>query len=71
MHWSSILCSFFQLVEKLSAVAPDGQTKVKVLGAIAKEHNIKWDSQLFEEKVSEPADDLLVRENCFPWWLAN
>lgn len=55
----------FQLVEKLSAIAPDGQTKVKVLNAIAEEHNIKWDSQLLEEKDSKPADDLLVRANCF------
>lgn len=55
----------FQLVEKLSAIAPDGQTKVKVLNAIAEEHNIKWDSQSFEEKDSKPADDLLVRLSCF------
>lgn len=51
----------FQVVEKLSAVAPDVQTKSKVLNAIAEEHNIKWDSKSFEEKESKPAEDLLVR----------
>ncbi|KAK9072009.1 hypothetical protein SSX86_008441 [Deinandra increscens subsp. villosa] len=47
------------LVEKLSAVAPDVQTKVKVLSDVAKEHNINWDPTLFEEKESKPPDDLL------------
>ncbi|EPS63330.1 hypothetical protein M569_11456, partial [Genlisea aurea] len=31
------------LVEKLSAVSPDGQTKTKILTMIAKEHNVEWD----------------------------
>ncbi|KAJ7973737.1 IST1-like protein [Quillaja saponaria] len=31
------------LVEKLSAKAPDGPTKIKILSDIAKEHNVKWD----------------------------
>ncbi|KAI7727186.1 hypothetical protein M8C21_026999 [Ambrosia artemisiifolia] len=47
------------LVEKLSAVPPDVQTKVKVLSAVAEEHNIKWDATSFEEKESKPPDDLL------------
>ncbi|KAI3754211.1 hypothetical protein L1987_53990 [Smallanthus sonchifolius] len=47
------------LVEKLSAVAPDVQTKVKVLSAVAKEHSINWDPTSFEEKESKPPDDLL------------
>lgn len=55
----------FQLVEKLSAVSPDGQTKMKVLNAIADEHNIKWEPKSFEEKDSMPTDDLLVSINCF------
>lgn len=50
----------FQLVEKLSAVAPDGQAKFKVLKAIAEEHNIKWDSESFELKETKPVNDLLV-----------
>ncbi|PWA80393.1 hypothetical protein CTI12_AA197460 [Artemisia annua] len=45
------------LVEKLSAVAPNIQTKVKVLSDIAKEHNIDWEATSFEE--SKPPDDLL------------
>ncbi|KAJ0495701.1 putative vacuolar protein sorting-associated protein Ist1 [Helianthus annuus] len=40
------------LVEKLSAVAPDVQTKVKVLSAVAKEYNVNWDPTSFEEKES-------------------
>ncbi|XP_024959072.1 rho GTPase-activating protein gacZ-like [Cynara cardunculus var. scolymus] len=47
------------LVEKLSAIAPDVQTKMKVLTAVAKEHNINWDPTSFEEKESKPPDDLL------------
>ncbi|KAJ0941791.1 putative vacuolar protein sorting-associated protein Ist1 [Helianthus annuus] len=47
------------LVEKLSAVAPDVQTKVKVLSAVAKEYNVNWDPTSFEEKESKPPDDLL------------
>ncbi|CAK9152752.1 unnamed protein product [Ilex paraguariensis] len=53
------------LVEKLSAVAPDGQTKIKILGAIAEEHNIKWDPKSFGDKESKPADDLLNGPNTF------
>lgn len=47
------------LVEKLSAKAPDGQTKLKILAAIANEHNIQWDPKSFGEKESTPYDDLL------------
>ncbi|XP_028794519.1 uncharacterized protein LOC114750142 [Neltuma alba] len=37
------------LVEKLSAKAPDGPTKMKILTAIAEEHNIKWEPKSFGE----------------------
>ncbi|KAK1437585.1 hypothetical protein QVD17_03379 [Tagetes erecta] len=47
------------LVEKLSAVAPDLPTKIKVLSAVAKEHNINWDPTALEENESKPPDDLL------------
>nr|XP_043627237.1 uncharacterized protein LOC122598815 [Erigeron canadensis] len=47
------------LVEKLSAVAPDLQAKMKVLSAVAKEHNISWNPTSFEEKESKPPGDLL------------
>ncbi|KAK1354858.1 hypothetical protein POM88_048114 [Heracleum sosnowskyi] len=53
------------VVEKLSAVAPDVQTKSKVLNAIEEEHNIKWDSKSFEEKESKPAEDLLNGPSSF------
>ncbi|CAI9100518.1 OLC1v1037639C3 [Oldenlandia corymbosa var. corymbosa] len=47
------------LVEKLSANAPDGQTKLKILTKIAEEHNIKWDPKSFGQSGIQPPDDLL------------
>ncbi|XP_059284388.1 uncharacterized protein LOC132037787 [Lycium ferocissimum] len=47
------------LVEKLSAKAPDGQAKMKILGAIAEEHGVKWDPTSVEEAESVPPNDLL------------
>ncbi|XP_059432106.1 uncharacterized protein LOC132165521 [Corylus avellana] len=47
------------LVEKLSAKAPDGQTKIKILSAIAEEHNVKWDPNSLDEKDTSPPEDLL------------
>jgi hypothetical protein len=49
------------LIEKLSAKAPDVQTKIKILSAIAEEHNVKWDPNSLEEKDTSPPEDLLVR----------
>ncbi|KAF2304045.1 hypothetical protein GH714_026636 [Hevea brasiliensis] len=48
------------LVEKLSAKAPDGPTKMKILSAIAEEHNVKWDPKSFGEKDIMPHEDLLA-----------
>ncbi|KAK6248661.1 hypothetical protein QUC31_020226 [Theobroma cacao] len=53
------------LVEKLSVKAPDGPTKLKILTAIAEEHNIKWDPESFGAKESKPYDDLLNGPNTF------
>lgn len=47
------------MIEKLSANAPDGQTKIKALKAIAEEHNIKWDPNSFGQSDVLPPDDLL------------
>lgn len=47
------------LVEKLSSKSPDGPTKIKILTAIAEEHNIKWDPMSFEEKDTKPPEDML------------
>ncbi|KAG8636155.1 hypothetical protein MANES_16G104700v8 [Manihot esculenta] len=47
------------LVEKLSAKAPDGPTKIKILSAIAEEHNVTWDPKSFGEKDMKPPEDLL------------
>ncbi|GAB4852733.1 hypothetical protein Ancab_016942 [Ancistrocladus abbreviatus] len=51
------------LVEKLSAIAPDGPTKVKILTAIASEHNMKWEPDWFKDKDREPPADLLSKAN--------
>ncbi|TVU35385.1 hypothetical protein EJB05_17272 [Eragrostis curvula] len=47
------------VIEKLSAGAPDVQTKIKTLTSIAEEHNIKWEPKAFEEKLQKPNEDLL------------
>ncbi|XP_010416745.1 PREDICTED: uncharacterized protein LOC104702567 [Camelina sativa] len=51
------------LVEKLSAKAPDGPTKVKILMAIAEEHNVVWEAQSFVEP--DPKDALLNGASSF------
>lgn len=33
---------------------------MKILTAIAKEHEVKWDSKAFEEELQKPKEDLLV-----------
>ncbi|KAG5106391.1 hypothetical protein JHK82_043361 [Glycine max] len=48
------------LVEKLSAKAPDGPTKIKILAAIAEEHNIKWEPKSFGENDVKSSQDFLV-----------
>ncbi|XP_022729912.1 uncharacterized protein LOC111284988 isoform X2 [Durio zibethinus] len=53
------------LVEKLSAKAPDGPTKLKILTAIAEEHNINWDPESFGAKESKIYEDLLNGPNTF------
>ncbi|TKY60797.1 IST protein [Spatholobus suberectus] len=50
------------LVEKLSTKAPDGPTKIKILTAIAEEHNVKWQPSLEEYDVKE-SQDLLAEPN--------
>ncbi|CAO2183125.1 unnamed protein product [Urochloa humidicola] len=47
------------VIEKLSAGAPDVQTKIKSLTSIAEEHNIKWEPKAFEEKLQKPNEDHL------------
>ncbi|KAJ1421060.1 Vacuolar protein sorting-associated protein Ist1 [Sesbania bispinosa] len=53
------------LVEKLSAKAPDGPTKIKILTAIAEEHNIKWEPKSFGENDAKSSQDLLVGPSTF------
>ncbi|XP_021888895.1 IST1-like protein, partial [Carica papaya] len=51
------------LVEKLSANAPDGPTKIKILSTIAEENNITWEPKSFGEKDLQPPADLLNGPN--------
>ncbi|XP_043721216.1 uncharacterized protein LOC122668747 [Telopea speciosissima] len=53
------------MVEKLSAKAPDGGTKIKILTAIAQEHNINWDPASMVDKDSKPTEDLLNGPSTF------
>ncbi|KAL5059621.1 hypothetical protein RYX36_031225 [Vicia faba] len=53
----------YGLVEKFSAKAPDGPTKIKILTAIAEEHNIKWESKLFGDNDTKASQDLLGPPN--------
>ncbi|KAG6662094.1 hypothetical protein CIPAW_03G219200 [Carya illinoinensis] len=53
------------LVEKSSAKAPDGQTKIKILRGIAQEHNVKWDPNSLEEQDTRHPEDLLNGPNTF------
>ncbi|KAK1666671.1 hypothetical protein QYE76_054830 [Lolium multiflorum] len=46
------------VIEKLSAGAPDVQTKTKTLSSIAAEHNIKWEPKAFEENTQKQNEDL-------------
>jgi vacuolar protein sorting-associated protein IST1 len=48
------------VIEKLSAGAPDVQTKTKTLSSIAAEHNIKWEPKAFEENTQKQNEDLTV-----------
>ncbi|KAL6554994.1 hypothetical protein OROGR_006252 [Orobanche gracilis] len=53
------------LVEKLSAMAPDVQTKTKILSAIAEEHNVKWEPTSFGEKDSVRPNDRMSGPSSF------
>ncbi|KAL5573061.1 hypothetical protein UlMin_022658 [Ulmus minor] len=53
------------LVEKLSAKAPDGHAKIKILSKIAEEHNVDWDPDTFGGHESNPSQDLLNGPSTF------
>ncbi|KAK8535417.1 hypothetical protein V6N13_081551 [Hibiscus sabdariffa] len=53
------------LAMKLAPDAPDGPTKLRILTAIAEEHNIEWDPASFGTKESKVYDDMLKGPNTF------
>jgi hypothetical protein len=56
----SELDPLLKLIEKLSVKKPSGQTKLKVLKDIAKEHQIDWDTTESEQELLKPPEDLIV-----------
>ncbi|KAI4989569.1 hypothetical protein ZWY2020_036886 [Hordeum vulgare] len=53
------------LIEKLSVNKPSGQTKLKVLKDIAKEHQIDWDTSEAEQVLLKPAEELIQGPSSF------
>lgn len=53
------------LIEKLSVNKPSGQTKLKVLKDIAKEHQIDWDTSEAEQDLLKPAEELIQGPSSF------
>uniref|UniRef100_A0A453LJD8 IST1-like protein n=1 Tax=Aegilops tauschii subsp. strangulata TaxID=200361 RepID=A0A453LJD8_AEGTS len=53
------------LIEKLSVNKPSGQTKLKVLKDIAKEHQIDWDPSEAEQDLLKPAEELIQGPSSF------
>ncbi|CAO1947908.1 unnamed protein product [Urochloa humidicola] len=47
------------IIEKLSVKAPSGESKLKVLKAIAREYNVEWDSSNTEAEFNKKYEDLL------------
>jgi uncharacterized protein YjaG (DUF416 family) len=60
IHLQKYCASFIQIIEKLSVKAPSGDSKLKVLKAIAQEYNIEWDSSNTEAEFNKKYEDLLV-----------
>lgn len=60
LHLQKYCASFIQIIEKLSVKAPSGESKLKVLKAIAQEYNIEWDSSNTEAEFNKKYEDLLV-----------
>ncbi|WVZ65776.1 hypothetical protein U9M48_015087 [Paspalum notatum var. saurae] len=53
------------LIEKLSVKKPSGQTKLKVLKDIAKEHQIDWDTTDSEQELLKPPEELIKGPSTF------
>ncbi|KAG8057648.1 hypothetical protein GUJ93_ZPchr0002g24282 [Zizania palustris] len=53
------------LIEKLSVKKPSGQTKLKVLKEIAKEHQIDWDMTETEHELIKPPEELIQGPSTF------
>ncbi|XP_012491453.1 uncharacterized protein LOC105803660 [Gossypium raimondii] len=47
------------LIDKLSVKTPTGETKLKVMKEIAKDHNIEWDTTESEKELLKPPEELI------------
>lgn len=56
----------WQIIEKLSVIAPAGDVKLKLLKEIAAEHNLDWDPSDTEAELLKTHEDLLVRLLALP-----
>ncbi|KAF3794232.1 IST1-like protein [Nymphaea thermarum] len=54
-----------QIIELLSVRAPPVEEKLRVLKAIAEEHELDWDPTDSEAELLKPHEDLLVRQTLF------
>lgn len=57
---TSEIDDLLKLIEKLSVNKPSGQTKLKVLKEIAKEHQIAWDTAETEQDLLKPSEEMIV-----------
>lgn len=53
---------YLQLIEKLSALNPKGEVKLKVMKEIAKEYQVEWDTAETESELLKPPEERIV---CF------
>uniref|UniRef100_J3MZU3 IST1-like protein n=2 Tax=Oryza brachyantha TaxID=4533 RepID=J3MZU3_ORYBR len=53
------------LIEKLSVKKPSGQSKLKILKEIAKEHQIDWDTTETEQELLKPSEELIQGPSTF------
>ncbi|KAL9689751.1 hypothetical protein QQ045_010140 [Rhodiola kirilowii] len=53
------------LIDKLSVRPPTGETKLKIMKEIAKEHQVQWDYSESESELLKPPEELLQGSNAF------
>ena len=65
--WNNVsvsCCLSLQLIEKLSALNPSGELKLKVMKEIAKEYQVEWDTTETETELLKPPEERIVCLSC-------